>query len=78
MRLTSYTCMQATASAITKGKCMNSEAITDVLAEAGGNFDAFSTCGETASVMEAEPAMVEKEVKKANAAMAARKANARK
>ena len=70
--------MQATASAITKGECMHSEAISDVLAEVGGNFDAYSTCGETATVMEAEPAMVQKEVQKANAAITARKATARK
>ena len=64
--------MQATASAIVKGECMNSEAISDVLAEVGGNFDAFSTCGQTATVMEAEPDVVEKEVEAANEMIASR------
>lgn len=43
--------MQATAEAIVKGNCMNSEAIARVLTEAGADFDAYSTCGMTAEAI---------------------------
>lgn len=59
--------MQAAAEAITLGECLSSEAISEVLAEAGANFDAFSTCGSDATVMEAEPEVVEQEIAKAEA-----------
>lgn len=52
---------------------MNAEAISEVLTEAGADFDAYSTCGETAEVLLAEPAVVEEEIKAANAARQARK-----
>lgn len=57
--------MQAAAEAITAGECLSSEAISDVLAEVGASFDAFSTCGAEATVMEAEPEVVEQEIEKA-------------
>ena len=63
-------CMQATAEAITLGECMHSEAISDVLTEVGGDFDAFSTCGGEATVMEAQPEVVEREVQAASIMMA--------
>lgn len=68
-----HACMQATAVAITKGECMHSQAISEVLTEAGAEFDAYSTCGEIADVLEAEPAVVEEEIKAANEARDARK-----
>ena len=65
--------IQATAHAITLGECESAGAIADSLAKAGGEFDAFSTCGGEADVMEAEPELVEKEIEKAEAFRAARK-----
>lgn len=59
--------MQAAAEAITLGDCLSAEAISDVLAEVGANFDAFSTCGGEATVMEAAPAVAEEEMAKADA-----------
>jgi hypothetical protein len=65
--------MQATAEAITLGECMNSNAISGVLAEAGAKFDAFSTCGPSANSMEAPPDVVLEEIARADAARAARR-----
>ena len=59
--------MQATAEAITLGDCLSAEAISDVLSEVGGDFDAFSTCGGEATVMEADPEVAAEEVRKAEA-----------
>jgi len=44
-------CMQAVSEAIVKGDCMNSEAISRVLTEAGADFNAYSTCGMTAEAI---------------------------
>lgn len=49
---------------------MNSEAISEVLTEVGGDFDAFSTCGETATVMPADDAVVAAQAKDIAAAKA--------
>ena len=55
----------AAAEAIAQGDCLSAKAISTVLADAGADFDAFSTCGGTAKAIEAEPEVVEKEIKKA-------------
>ena len=47
--------VQAVAEAIVKGNCLNSEAISEVLAEVGGTFTAESTCGLTATAIQVEP-----------------------
>ena len=44
--------MQAVAQAVVKGNCLNSEAVSEVLAEVGGSFDAESTCGLTATAIQ--------------------------
>jgi hypothetical protein len=46
--------MQAVAEAIVRGKCANSEAIAEVLAEVEGDVSTVSTCGMTAAFIAAE------------------------
>lgn len=51
LRQRQCSCMQAVSEAIVKGNCMNAEAIARVVAEAGYEFDSYSTCGMTAEAI---------------------------